>query len=237
MNGLRLLPALIAALALTHLQVHAGEAEIRKNLSATLVKLPPIEEVKQTAMPGIWEVRLGGAQIFYTDANGQYVLQGNLIDTKTMRNLTEERINKLTAVDFEKLPFADAFKFVRGDGKRKVAIFEDPNCGYCKQFERELAGVDNITVHVFLYPVLGPDSVVKSRNIWCASDKHKTWSDWMLSGTVPETKECDVSALTRNRTFGEKYKITGTPTLFFADGTRAPGAIPVAQLEKLLAAQ
>ena len=121
-------------------------------------------------------------------------------------------------------------------GRRKLAVFEDPNCGYCKQFERDLTKVDNVTIHLFLYPVLGPDSVVKSRNIWCAKDKAKAWADWMQRGVTPEPAECDTAALTRNREFGQKYNITGTPTLIFSDGTRAPGAIPAAQVEKQLAA-
>jgi len=125
---------------------------------------------------------------------------------------------------------------VRGNGKRKLAVFEDPNCGYCKQFERDLKTVDNVTVYLFLYPVLGPDSNVKSRDIWCSKDKAKTWADWMTAGVKPETGSCDTAALQRNIEFGRKYNITGTPTLIFADGTRAPGAIPAAQVEKQLSA-
>ena len=186
-------------------------------------------------MPGIYEVRLSGTQIFYTDADGSYMIQGTLLDVKARKNLTEERIEKLSAIDFSKLPVKDAFKIVRGNGKRQLAVFEDPNCGYCKQFERDLATIDNITIYMFLYPVLGPDSVAKSGNIWCGKDKGKAWSDWMVRGVQPEARECDTAAVERNRSFGQKYNITGTPTLFFADGTRTPGAIPAAQIEKQLA--
>lgn len=228
--------AAIAAVTLaTFVTAHAGEAEIRKNLAASIPQFAQIEEVTKSAMPGIYEVRLGGAQLFYTDADGNYLIQGSLLDVKARKNLTEERIEKLSAVDFSKLPIKDAFKIVRGNGKRQLAVFEDPNCGYCKQFERDLATVDNITVYLFLYPVLGPDSVVKARNIWCGKDKGKIWSDWMARGVLPETKECDTAAVERNRSFGQKYNITGTPTLIFADGTRTPGAIPAAQVEKQLA--
>ncbi len=129
-----------------------------------------IDEVRPTAMHGLYEVRMG-TDVFYTDAKGNYVIQGELIDTKARRNLTEDRINKLTAVDFSQLPLKDAFTIVRGDGKRKVAVFEDPNCGYCKRFERDLQNVDNITVYLFLYPILSPDSAEKSRNVWCAKDR------------------------------------------------------------------
>ncbi|MCZ8284261.1 MAG: DsbC family protein, partial [Bacteroidia bacterium] len=143
---------------------------------------------------------------------------------------------KLTAVDFEKLPVNDAFKIVRGDGKRKLAVFEDPNCGYCKRFERDLTSVDNVTVYLFLYPVLGQDSIVKSRNIWCAKDKVKAWNDWMLRNTTPAAAECDMAPIKRNREFGQKYNITGTPTLLFSNGTRAPGAISAQEVEKMLVA-
>jgi len=228
--------ALLAALALgCSLAAVAGEAEIRQNLAARIPQFAKIDEIRKAPMPGLYEVRINGFEIFYTDEQGNYLLQGNLIDVKARRNLTEERVEKLSEVAFDQLPVKDAFKIVRGNGKRKLAVFEDPNCGYCKQFERDLTKVDNVTIHLFLYPVLGPDSVVKSRNIWCAKDKAKAWADWMQRGVTPETAECDTAALTRNREFGQKYNITGTPTLIFSDGTRAPGAIPAAQVEKQLA--
>ena len=213
---------------------HAQEAAIRKALAERIPQLAKIDEVTRTPMPGLFEVRVG-TEIFYTDAQGNYLIQGSLIDTRQRRNLTEERMDKLMAIDFDSLPLADAFTMVRGNGKRKLAVFEDPNCGYCKRFERDLQGVDNVTVYLFLYPILGPDSTEKSRNIWCARDKAKAWSDWMLRDQVPARANCDASALTRNTEFGRKHRINGTPTLVFTDGTRVPGAIPTAQIEKLLA--
>ncbi|MDB5730119.1 MAG: disulfide isomerase [Variovorax sp.] len=227
---------LAAAAVATLVPAHAGEAEIRKNLAATIPQFAKIDEVAKTPIAGLYEVRVNGTQLFYTDADGSYLLQGNLIDVKARKNLTEERVEQLSAIDFDKLPLQDAVKTVRGNGKRKLAVFEDPNCGYCKQFERDLVTIDNVTVYLFLYPVLGPDSVTKANNIWCAKDKGKTWSDWMGRGVAPEGKSCDTAAVERNRAFGQKYNITGTPTLFFADGTRVPGAIPAAQVEKQFAA-
>ena len=218
------------------LAAHAGEAEIRKNLAAQIPQFAKIDEVTKAPIPGLYEVRVNGFEIFYTDEQGNYLLQGNLIDVKERKNLTEERVEKLSEVAFNKLPVKDAFKIVRGNGKRQLAVFADPNCGYCKQFERDMTKVDNVTIHLFLYPVLGPDSVVKARNIWCAKDKAKVWNDWMQRGVTPEPAECDTAALTRNREFGQKYNITGTPTLIFSDGTRAPGAIPAEQVEKQLTA-
>ena len=124
---------------------------------------------------------------------------------------------------------------MRGNGQRKVAVFEDPNCGYCKRFERDLQKVDNVTVYMFLYPILSPDSVEKSKNIWCAKDKAKAWTDWMVRDQSPAAASCDSTVLARNTEFGKKYKITGTPTLIFADGSRVPGAINTQQIEKYLA--
>ncbi len=226
----------LAALALTaSLGTLAQEATIRKNLQERLPNLPKIEEISKTPMAGLYEVRVNGADLFYTDAEGNFLLQGALIDTKAKRNLTEERVDKLTAVDFSALPVKDAFTIVRGNGKRKVAVFEDPNCGYCKRFERDLQKVDNVTIHMFLYPILSPDSHEKSKNIWCAKDKAKAWNDWMLRDVTPAAASCDAAALARNVEFGKKHKITGTPTLVFADGSRVPGAISAQQIEKFLA--
>jgi len=213
----------------------AQEAAIRKNLAERVPQLGnAIEEVRKTPMAGLWEVSVG-TDLFYTDAQGNYLIQGALIDTKARKNLTEERQEKLLAIDFASLPVADAFTIVRGDGKRKIAIFEDPNCGYCKRFERDLQAVNNVTIHLFLYPILGPDSVTKSRNIWCAKDKAKAWTDWMVREQLPPNATCDTAALTRNTEFGRKWRITGTPTLVFADGSRIPGAINAAQVEQKLA--
>lgn len=213
----------------------ASEAEIRKNLAARIPQLAKLDEVRPAPMPGLWEVRVG-MDIFYTDAQGNYLLQGHLIDVKARKNLTEARVEKLSEIAFDQLPLKDAFKIVRGTGKRRLAVFEDPNCGYCKQFERDLVNVDNVTIHLFLYPVLGPDSVTKSNHIWCAKDRAKAWNDWMVRGVTPPAAECDTSALARNREFGHKYNITGTPTLIFGNGARVPGALPAAQVEKHLAA-
>lgn len=230
---------LLAALTLASLTavtfVQAQEATIRKNLAERIPQLAKIDEVGKSAMPGLWEVRVNGTDILYTDSEGNFLIQGQLIDTKQRRNLTEERVEKLTAIDFDSLPLKDAFTVVRGNGKRKVAVFEDPNCGYCKRFERDLQKVDNVTVYMFLYPILSADSNEKSRNIWCAKDRTKAWMDWMVRDVPPAQANCDAAVLARNIEFGKKYKITGTPTMVFADGSRVPGAINTAQIEKFLA--
>jgi thiol:disulfide interchange protein DsbC len=185
----------------------AQEATIRKNLGERLPNLPKIDEVSKAPMPGLFEVRVNGTEIFYTDAEGNFLI----------------------------LPVKNAFTVVRGNGKRKMAVFEDPNCGYCKRFERDLQKIDNVTIHMFLYPILGKDSVDKSRNIWCTKDRAKTWADWMLRDVPPASASCDTAALSSNVEFGAKHKITGTPTIVFADGSRVPGAINAQQIEKFLA--
>ncbi|WCM87551.1 DsbC family protein [Acidovorax sp. NCPPB 3576] len=232
---MKLISSLLAGAALTlSLGAFAQEAVIRKALSERIPQLEKIDEVRTTPMQGLYEVRIG-TDLFYTDAKGNYLIQGELIDTKVRRNLTEDRINKLTAVDFEALPFKDAFTIVRGNGKRKIAVFEDPNCGYCKRFEKDLQNVDNVTVYMFLYPILSPDSAEKSRNIWCAKDRVVAWQDQMVRDKPAPAASCDTAAVQRNLAFGKKHKITGTPTIIFADGSRVPGAINAQEVEKRMA--
>jgi len=212
----------------------AQEAAIRKNLGERVPQIGKIDEVNKTPIAGVYELRVNDTDILYTDAQGDFLIQGNLIDTKQKRNLTEERVDKLSAIQFDSLPIKDAFTIVRGNGKRKLAVFEDPNCGYCKRFEEGLQQVNNVTVYMFLYPVLGPNSVEKSKTIWCTKDKAKTWQDWMLKGVAPSSAKCDTAAVDRNVQLGKKHKINGTPTLIFADGTRVPGAVGPEQVEKYL---
>jgi len=226
--------AVLGLLALSLIPAFAQEAAIRKNLAEKMPAFSKIDEVIKTPMNGLYEVRVG-FDIFYTDEQGNFLIEGHLLDVKNRRNLTEERVEKLTAINFDMLPMDGAIKTVRGDGKRKLAIFEDPNCSYCKQFERDLTKVDNVTIYLFLYPMLGPDSYLKSRNIWCAKDKAKAWNDWMLRDRTPATTECDIAPLKRNREFGQKYNITSTPTLLLTNGKRAPGAVNAQEVEKMLA--
>ena len=228
------LPALLALALMLPLAAQAQEAAIRKNLAERIPALSQIDEISKTPMPGLYEVRVGN-ELLYTDAEGNYLIQGSLLDTRNKKNITDERIEKLTAVDFKDLPLKSAFTVVRGNGKRQMAVFEDPNCGYCKRFEKDMQKIDNVTVHMFLIPILGADSEEKSRNIWCAKDKVKVWNDWMHNNITPKAASCNTDALTTNLEFAKKYRITGTPTIVFADGTRVPGAINAQQVEKLLA--
>ena len=230
---------LVGVVTLMCLAAAAGaqEAAIRQALAQRLPQLKVVDEIKPAGVSGLYEVRVNGSEIYYTDAKGDFLIDGQIIETKTRRNITEDRIAKLTAIPFDSLPIKDAFTLVRGNGQRKMAVFEDPNCGYCKRFERDLQKVDNVTVYLFLYPVLGPDSVKKSQDIWCAKDRAVAWQDWMLRDQPAgaASAACDTGAVARNVELGRKYKITGTPTLLFVNGARVPGAVDNARVEQALA--
>ncbi|KVE23368.1 thiol:disulfide interchange protein [Burkholderia singularis] len=194
----------------------------------------PVKSVTKSPVAGLYEVNLG-SQIIYSDATGDYVLLGELIDTKTHKNLTAARMAEINKIDFASLPLANAIKVVKGNGARKIAVFSDPNCPYCKKFETTLQSIDNVTVYTFLYPVLTPDSTVKSKSIWCASDRAKAWQAWMLEHRAPAAATCDTTALDKNLALGRGMNVTGTPTVFLADGTRLPGAVSADELNQALA--
>ncbi|HEY2559607.1 MAG TPA: DsbC family protein [Caldimonas sp.] len=214
----------------------ADEATIRKNIGERVPDFPKIDEITKTGIPGLYEIRIG-TDILYTDEQGNYIIQGQLIETKTRDNLTEQRVAKLTAIDFKTLPLKDAMVWKQGTGERKLVVFADPNCGYCKKFERDLQNVKDVTVYTFLYPILGGDSPEKSKQIWCSKDNIKTWRDWMIKGTpIAESPACDTSALARNLALGRKHRITGTPGLVYEDGRMQPGAVGAEAIERQLTA-
>lgn len=231
----RVAAALILALSLAP-AAFADDAAIRKNISERVPQFPKIDEISKTPIPGVYELRVG-TDLYYSDEQGNYIIEGQLVDTKTRVNLTEERIGKLTAIDFKSLPLKDAMVWKQGTGERKLVVFADPNCGYCKKFEKDLQAVKDITVYTFLYPILGGDSPEKSKQIWCAKDNTKAWRDWMIKGTpIPESGQCDASALERNHALGQRYRINGTPGLVFEDGKKQAGAMNSEQIEKQLLA-
>ena len=214
----------------------AQEALIRKNIAERMPDFPKIDEVTKTPITGLYELRMG-SEILYTDERGDHVIEGHLIETKTRNDLTTARIDKLTAVDFSTLPLKDAISWKQGTGARKLVVFADPNCGYCKKFERDLSQVKDVTVYTFLFPILGGDSPDKSRDIWCAKDNTAAWRDWMVKGTLPMRSmgSCDTAALARNVALGKRLRVNGTPALVFEDGKRVPGAMAPDQIEKQLA--
>jgi len=227
----KLLPLALALAFVSPLK--ANEVEIKKGMEAKLGAR--VESVVKSGYLGLYEVYADG-NIFYTDEKMTAIMvNAQMIDAKTMKNVTEERVRKLTAIKFSDLPLERAIKSVRGDGKRVLATFEDPNCGYCKRLAKDLLKLDNVTIYTFLYPILSEDSVRKSKQIWCSADRVKAWNDWMVDGKAPAGKEdCDTTAVSKNQEFGRKLNISGTPTIFFGDGERVPGAVPLARIEQKL---
>jgi thiol:disulfide interchange protein DsbC len=215
---------------------HASEKLVRKALTDRFPGAQ-ISSVKKTPYSGLYEVYLDG-QLVYMDAKGQYVITGDVIDLKTRRNLTQDRLAKLQAVDWKAFPLNNAIKTVKGKGERKLVVFSDVDCPFCRKFEAELAKVDNITVYTFLYPIEGlhPKAVQTSKQIWCASDRNKAWDEYITKGSVPGNDGKCTNPVDTTVTLGEKLGVSGTPTLFFANGVRLPGMVPAAQLERLLAA-
>jgi thiol:disulfide interchange protein DsbC len=220
----------------------ADEASIRSEIIKKFPKAH-VESVTKTSHLGLYEVVVDG-QLFYTDEDFNYLIDGSIIETKSMTNVTaarqrdlEELKLKKLAFPFENLPFELAIKKVKGDGSRKFAVFSDPDCPYCKRLERDLVKVDNVTIYVFLYPLaeLHPKAPDVARAIWCSGERVKAWDEYMLKGVVPKAAGTCANPVDKLVEFGKSKQITGTPTIFFADGKRVPGAIPVDQIEDNLA--
>ena len=230
--------AFLAALGIAAiLGLPAAAQDVDQVKTALKKKLPdaPIDSVRKVPYGGLYEVTAGG-DVLYTDANASFLFMGNIIDLTTKENLTEARLRQVNAIKFSDLPLDSAIKIQRGNGSRKIAIFEDPHCGYCKRFERDLQGITDITVYVFLYPILSQDSIEKAKAIWCAPDRGKAWLDAMLREQFPETAAACTTPVDKNLALGHDKRINGTPTIIFENGDRVPGAIPIAEFEKKLAA-
>ena len=213
--------------------IWADEAALRKAIQPHFAD-SKIESVKKTNYLGLYEVVVGD-EVFYTDAKADYFFFGHVIDTKTRMSMTNERIQEIKAarrVPLDSLPLQSAIKIVKGDGKRRVAIFTDPNCPYCKQLEKELLNVTNVTIYTLLYPVL-KGSMELSKKIWCSDNQIKAWDDFMLKDVAPSSKDCEtpLDALVKS---GRENKVNGTPTLIFADGSVVGGMIPATAIEEKL---
>ena len=211
------------------------EANIKKAIEPRLGGAK-IESIKETPYAGLYELRVAG-DILYTDKKGEYLVIGHVYDAKSTRDLTRERIDDINKVKFSDLPLNDAIKQVKGDGKRVIAIFEDPNCGYCKKLRQTaLKNIDNVTIYTFMYNILAPDSFDKSKNVWCAPDRAKAWDDWMVNAKPAPAAPANCAAPNdKVLDLGKRLHITGTPAIFFADGTRIPGYIDLPTMEKKLA--
>lgn len=211
----------------------ANEAAVKQAMQK---KYPgvQVESVARTPMAGIYEVYANG-DILYVDENVNYLITGGrMIDAGRKTDLTSERLRVLSVVKFDQLPLELAFRKVQGNGARKLAYFTDPNCPYCKQIEPVLAKLENVTIYIFLYPVLGQDSYEKSKAVWCSKDRAGVWNELMLNGNPPKMAGTCDTPIEKILAFGRRKGITGTPTLFLPDGQRVRGAVPLAQLKKLL---
>jgi thiol:disulfide interchange protein DsbC len=210
-------------------------AELAKKLHKALPEFS-IDGIQPSGVEGIVEVLAGGHRIFYSDLAGQHIFNGHLFALDTHEDLTESRLAALTRVDVKMLPLTDAFDVVHGSGKRAIYIFEDPDCPYCKQFEEQLPKVDDVTLHIFLYPLTSvhPHAYQHALGIWCAKDRQRAWLDKMLKGVDPPVAKC-ANPIDRNIALGDKLHIDGTPTLVFADGRTHAGTVTSQELEQLLA--
>lgn len=211
----------------------ASEATVKQAIQR---KYPDIqvESVTTTPVAGLYEVFAGGSIIYVDEKVNYLIVRGRLIDVERKADLTDERLRVLTAVKFDQLPLDLAFRKVQGNGKRRLAYFSDPNCPFCKKIEPILARLENVTVHIFLYPVLGQDSYDKARAVWCSKDRVQAWNEMMLHGKPPTAAgKCD-TPIDKILAYGREKGINGTPTLFFANGQRVTGAIPEEQIRKLL---
>jgi len=205
--------------------------EAVRNLFSERFGNMPVEGVRYAPF-GLFEVQIGG-NIVYTNQEVTFVLDGHLIDAQTREDLTEIRLEELARIDFNALPLELAITQVRGDGSRKMAIFEDPNCGFCKQMRRSMEGLDDLTIHTFMLPILSQDSRDKVQNVWCADDRGAAWDAWMLENKVPEQSSCDVP-IEEMLALARELQVQGTPATFFADGSRVSGAISKQEIEKRL---
>jgi thiol:disulfide interchange protein DsbC len=233
---MRLRPAVLATLlAAATLPALGGpvEDQIKAEFKKSVPEAP-VDSVRKMPNSSLYEVVVGG-DIIYTDEKASFIVMGPMIDLKTKENLTDARLRQVNAISFEQLDTKNAIKIVRGNGSRKLAIFEDPNCGYCKRFERDLLAVNDVTVYVFLYPILSQNSVDQSKQIWCSKDPGKMWLDHMTKDLAPAGEGSCATPLDQNLAFGRSKHINGTPTLVFENGERVPGVMPIAEVEKKLA--
>ena len=213
---------------------HADENSVRQGFQAKFPKVV-IESISRTPFPGVYEIVMDG-QLFYTDEKASYLFSGNLLDIRgeQPRNLTQEANNKLAATTLAKSTDL-AVKRVKGNGRRVIYTFEDPNCTYCKELQKELTKVTNVTIYTFLWPILSNDSIEKSKAIWCAKDRGKAWEEAMIKGTVPNGKrDCD-TPLEKNAQLAQRFGIRGTPGVYLANGQQIGGYLAADKLEAALA--
>jgi len=208
-----------------------AKQQIKTQIQKRLGPNVKVKSVSPAPVTGLYEVLVGN-EFFYTDALGKYLIQGEIIELATGKNITEQKQADLNRIKWLDLNQANAIKIVRGNGSRQVAVFSDPNCGYCKRLEKSMQQLENVTIYTYLIPILSADSIQKSKQIWCAADPYKAYIDWMINGVSSSGKSDCNTPLDKNLAFAKTYGITGTPTLFFTDGSRFPGAVQITDIEK-----
>jgi thiol:disulfide interchange protein DsbC len=213
----------------------ATVAAIRATLHERVPELE-IQGLHKSPLPGLYELDTG-QELLYTNEDASIIFTGRLIDTRNRIDLTAQRWSDLTAIDFNTLPFDEAIKTVRGDGSRKIAVFADPLCPYCRQLEQEMQGINNVTIYTFLYPLesIHPGASEKSVHIWCSKSPSEAWTKWMLQRTEPGNTRCAGAPIDKLQTLGRKIHIDSTPTLYTADGKATRGALKHNEIEQLLA--
>ena len=209
----------------------AVEEQIRTRMQELLGNRP--DSVTRTPY-GVFEVVVG-TDVYYTDQATSYVMIGRLIDAKTRQDVTQARRDELMKVDYAKLPLDQAVRLRVGKGTRQFVTFEDPNCPYCRKLHTDIQGMKDVTVYVFLYPILSPESFEKAKNIWCSKDRAAAWNAAMIEGKAPAAAAADCKhPLQQNLQLGQRLGVNGTPTLIFQDGRRMPGASSTDEIEKRL---
>jgi thiol:disulfide interchange protein DsbC len=208
---------------------------IREAVEKWLKGRYPVDAIRRTPLDNLYEVQIG-TDLIYVDQMARYAfIEGQMVDLQDNKNLTQARLEELLRIDFKKdLPLGLAIKQVNGSGKRVLAVFEDPNCTYCRKLRRDLVNVKDLTIYTFAFPILAPDSETKSRQALCAKDPATAWNELMISGKVPDNDGSCATAIDKLSELGRKLKVTGTPTIFFANGKRVPGAMSIQQLEQAL---
>jgi thiol:disulfide interchange protein DsbC len=231
-----MLRLLVLSLAFFTAAAAANEAAIRKALEAK-IGTAKIESIQPSPIAGVFEVLVrtaSGPQILYTDATGTHLIDGSIHLIASGRDLTEERLRKLTAIKFDDLPLDQAVKIQRGAGRRVLVMFSDPYCPYCQQFEKALLKIDDITVYVFMYPVIRPQNADHSKAVWCSPDRAKAWLELAIQHKRPAAAaDCD-NPVEKNLELGRSLRVNSTPTLFFANGDKVAGGLPAADLQNLL---
>ncbi|MDF7675450.1 DsbC family protein [Neisseriaceae bacterium ESL0693] len=256
--SLCLMPLLLTACDQTAVKTHDNQAsaetqtskEVQQGITAKLQKVFASQDpsgqqqlqvlsIRKTPLADLYEVVVNDNQILYTDAKGDYMILGNLVDLNTQENLTKQRTKELNHMDFKQLPFDKAIKEVRGNGQRKLAVFSDPDCPFCKKLEQEIGTLDNVTIYTFLMPLteLHPQAQEKAEQIWCQPNRTEAWVKWMRQGIAPAPVAQCKTPVADTLALGTKAGFNGTPTLVFPDGETISGLIPAAELNQILDAK